>query len=297
MEYGDQDPDILFSVIIPAYNCNKSIASTLNSVQQQTFQNFELIIIDDGSTDNTRKTIEEHPVFSECKYYYQANMGVCAARNEGAARSSGKYLIFLDSDDIVKETWLEDFYEASMENDYDIIRCKMERNDNYGKNLKNSLIVPEENFGAYPFSAGTFIIKRSFFYEVGQYDENLKYGENTELSFRISEERIKVKIVDKVNFIYATSLNGGSKNLKNIIHSNYYILNKHPNWFKKRRRAIKIYLQSTAVACYKLNRFSEAQHLLLKAALIKPIDFKSWVRLIVSYIPPLGKKLWKKKDN
>src|SRR3989339_706645 len=94
------------SVVIPAYNREELLPETIESVLAQTFQDFEIIVVDDGSTDNTREVISAFPV----RYYYQENQGVSAALNKGAELSRGEYLAFLGSDDI----WLRDTLEKQV---------------------------------------------------------------------------------------------------------------------------------------------------------------------------------------
>lgn len=96
-----------YSIIIPVFNRGKLIEKTLQSVLNQTFKNFEIIVVDDGSTDNTAeivKAIDDERV----KYFYQDNSERCIARNNGIRFSKGRYLIFLDSDDFFDATYLEE---------------------------------------------------------------------------------------------------------------------------------------------------------------------------------------------
>lgn len=86
----------LVSVIITCYNHAHYLASSIKSVLSQSYHHIETIIVDDGSTDNTRVVAES---FKKIKYIYQTNMGLPAARNAGVAASSGEYLVFLDADD------------------------------------------------------------------------------------------------------------------------------------------------------------------------------------------------------
>ena len=91
--------DILFSIVIPIYNREKFIVKTIQSVLNQTYSNFELIIVDDGSTDNTEKIvgrIEDERI----KYYKKENGERGAARNYGTNKAKGKYINFFDSDDL-----------------------------------------------------------------------------------------------------------------------------------------------------------------------------------------------------
>ena len=87
-----------FSIIIPTYNRASLIGKAINSVLQQSFADWELLVIDDGSTDNTKAVMGTY-ADSRIKYIYQQNAERCAARNNGILQSKGKYITFLDSDD------------------------------------------------------------------------------------------------------------------------------------------------------------------------------------------------------
>ena len=102
-----------FSIVIPTYNRSGTIGPAINSCLDQTFQDFELLIIDDGSIDDTRDVVAEY-ISSDArvKYFFQSNAGGAAARNHGIDVSSGKYIAFLDSDDKFLPTKLERFHEA-----------------------------------------------------------------------------------------------------------------------------------------------------------------------------------------
>ena len=94
------------SVIIPTYNRAVFIADAIQSVLTQTYSDFEIIIVDDGSTDNTREVVGGFND-SRIKYIYQENQWAAAARNNGIRASNGEYLSFLDSDDILMENALK----------------------------------------------------------------------------------------------------------------------------------------------------------------------------------------------
>ena len=101
----------LISVIIPMYNTQDYIQKTIESVLTQTYKNLEVIVVDDGSTDNGAKIVQQlHSKDSRVKYIFQANEGVSAARNYGIKSSTGEYLAFLDSDDL----WLPSKLEKQM---------------------------------------------------------------------------------------------------------------------------------------------------------------------------------------
>ena len=100
-----------FSVVIPTYNRAHLIKKTIESVRQQTFSNWELIVVDDGSTDNTKEvvlSIDDERIH----YVYQNNAERGVARNNGFHHSKGRYICFLDSDDYYEKDHLESLHLA-----------------------------------------------------------------------------------------------------------------------------------------------------------------------------------------
>ncbi len=88
----------LISVVIPAYNCGKYIPETLDSILNQTYRNFEIVVVDDGSTDDTQEALR--PYSGKIKYFHQKNGGLANARNRGLELAKGSYLALCDGDDI-----------------------------------------------------------------------------------------------------------------------------------------------------------------------------------------------------
>ncbi|MCM1364606.1 MAG: glycosyltransferase [Faecalibacterium sp.] len=110
------------SIIIPAYNSQQFIAETLDSLLRQTLKDIEVIIVNDGSTDDTQKIIDEYA----SKYdifvpFAQKNAGVSAARNFGLEQATGEYVVFLDADDYYSDGSLEAFYNTAKKTDADIV--------------------------------------------------------------------------------------------------------------------------------------------------------------------------------
>lgn len=96
----------LVSVIIPVYNCENYISECLESILSQTYSNIEVIIVDDGSTDNTKNIIFKSYI-SKIRYFYQNNSGAPAARNKGLEKANGEYIIFFDADDRMDNKMIE----------------------------------------------------------------------------------------------------------------------------------------------------------------------------------------------
>lgn len=96
----------LFSLIIPVYNSQKTIKRTLLSVLKQTFSSYEVIVVNDGSSDSTANILQEFSAYSQVTVIHQINAGVSAARNSGMQQASGEYVLFLDADDWVDDNFL-----------------------------------------------------------------------------------------------------------------------------------------------------------------------------------------------
>lgn len=114
----------LVSVIIPVYNAEKYIGELLESLQNQSYSKFEVICVDDGSSDESHQIIENFiKKDNRIKYVYQENKGVSAARNYGIRISKGDYLCFLDADDFVSNDYLSCMLSVMQERDADIVSC------------------------------------------------------------------------------------------------------------------------------------------------------------------------------
>ena len=111
----------LISVVIPVYKVEEYLQYCLESISRQSFTNYEVVLVDDGSPDNCGKMCDEYAIIhSNTKVVHQKNQGLSVARNIGAKVSSGKYITFLDSDDVVSVDYLETLYSLIFENEIDI---------------------------------------------------------------------------------------------------------------------------------------------------------------------------------
>lgn len=110
-----------FSITIPAYNRAYILPETIESIQKQTFEDWEVIVVDDGSKDNTAEVVNAlSKMDSRIRYVYQDNAERSAARNNGASHAKGQYLLFLDSDDSFFPEHLQKFYELLKLNSFPI---------------------------------------------------------------------------------------------------------------------------------------------------------------------------------
>lgn len=126
------------SVIVPAYNEEKYLPVMLDCVMRQSLQEFEIIIVNDGSSDATQKIIDSFVSRSPSKVFCiaQKNQGLSASRNNAMKIASGEYVAFLDADDLIADNYLEKLYSAAKKEDADIAKCSYIDFDNEtGKTL------------------------------------------------------------------------------------------------------------------------------------------------------------------
>ena len=110
------------SVIIPAYNAAATLPRMLDAIKAQTFENFEVVVINDGSKDDTQSVLEQYQSEdSRIRVFRQKNQGVSAARNHGLDVAQGDYIAFFDADDEVPENALNDLYHAAREHMADLV--------------------------------------------------------------------------------------------------------------------------------------------------------------------------------
>ena len=112
----------LISIIVPIYNVENYLRMCLDSIEHQTYSNIEVLLINDGSPDSSGEICQEYVARdSRFRYFEKGNGGLSDARNYGVARAKGKFLTFIDSDDWVEATYIEDMYQAALKNDSEIV--------------------------------------------------------------------------------------------------------------------------------------------------------------------------------
>ena len=120
----------LISVIVPVYNVESYVAECIESIQNQTYMNLEIILVNDGSTDASGDICDKYAAYDErIQVIHKENAGVSAARNTGIESANGDYIGFVDSDDYIAPTMYEDMLKLMAEHDLDIIECTAFRNN------------------------------------------------------------------------------------------------------------------------------------------------------------------------
>ncbi len=286
----------LFSIIIPVFNRASTVCSTIESVLNQNYKDFEIILVDDGSSDEIEKNVSNYIAEKALIFHTQPNSGVSAARNNGASLSKGDYLVFLDSDDHVTKNWLSDFEKKINPKNPEIIYCGINRiKDNNLVEFINPRNPYKDGKSFGNVIPGSFCLKSTFFNKIGGYDDNLAYGENTELGFRIKMENPSVEFVDSPNLLYTLHENSHGKNARNKMNGLIYTINKHPQLFNDNEDMKRSFFTIAGVAAIECNEFKIARELFYKAWKMKFLSFKLFTRFAFSCVPLLGKLIWATK--
>lgn len=130
---------IKISIIVPVYNAEANIEKCINSILNQTYQDFELILINDGSKDNSLKVIKKYETNSKIKIIDQKNHGVAYTRNLGVKKASGKYIMFIDNDDYIDNDYLERHINLVENKDVDLVISGYRR-----VNVDNKILFEEK---------------------------------------------------------------------------------------------------------------------------------------------------------
>lgn len=225
----------LVSIVVPAYNAERYISATIGSVQAQTFTDWEMIIINDGSNDQTEEVIFAFLFDNRIKYFAQQNTGVSIARNNGIKKASGKYIAFLDADDAWEPGNLEqkvnllesdpaidwvfsDMYYA----DEHLNRtgpAPEGRDDNM---LENILLWEGE---VIPGPCSNIVIKKEILDKDISFDPHLSTAADQDLSLSLAH-RYKGKRIPLPLWTYRVISSSMSRNIKVMEHDHLYVYRK-----------------------------------------------------------------------
>jgi len=126
------------SVIVPVYNVEKYLERCLDSLVNQTLGDIEIIVVNDGSPDNSQKIIDKYAKkYKKVKAYKKENGGLSSARNYGIKHANGEYIAFVDSDDYVEVSMFYDLYNKAKSNNFDVVCCDLDYVDDNGKYISD----------------------------------------------------------------------------------------------------------------------------------------------------------------
>ena len=277
------------SIVVPCYNMEKKVKRCISSIKKQSYKEFEVLMIDDGSKDKTKEVIKKAIATDKrFKYYYKKNGGLSSARNYGLERATGKYICFIDSDDYIEKDYLKELYNSIIENDSDISICYFSRVYENKTNI-NHIEDGFSNLIKFP-AAWNKLYKTSLFkdndinYPIGKWYEDL--GTFPKL-YMISNN---VSIIEKSLYNYIQNSASIMHTYDDRIYQMYDIIEDIESFAKKKRLYSK----------YKNNlEFMNIYHVLVgtkyRASFRKDFDIET-VKSILNYVEKKYPKWYRNND-
>ena len=214
---------MILSIVVPVYNVEKYLSECIESILNQTFRDYELILVDDGSTDRCPQICDEFALKDErIRVIHQKNAGVSAARNAGIENANGKYVMFVDSDDYIAPTLYENLLKGMSENT-DLVISGLVRD--YGhKKIKESVddVIKcnieelRKNYDTYPSmnSPCAKLYKRELIYDI-RFDEGISMGEDLLFNLKYYEKCRNIVFLPVCDYFYdCTNANSATHKYK-----------------------------------------------------------------------------------
>lgn len=208
------------SVIVPVYNAEKYLSRCVDSILKQTFSDFEIILVDDGSPDNSGKICDEYALKDKrVKVTHQENQGVSAARQKGLDIATGEYVIHADPDDWVERDWLESLYDKALTSKADMSICDFRRyyrtcTIDYRQeptSLDNNSIIIDLMTGRLWGSMWNKLVKRDSIIRYGVcFHKKMSLWEDLYFCCELLSHDIKVTYVNKTLYNYDSIINENS---------------------------------------------------------------------------------------
>lgn len=185
------------TIIVPVYNAEKYLKACLDSIVSQIYRDIEILLVDDGSTDNSGIICDEYAVKDKrIKVFHNENKGVSYSRNLGINKATGKYLLFVDSDDVIEKEYVYELVKPTEEKNYDLVVCN--RIDIFlPKNKKKEIVVNKE------------LLSDNFQNDYYLLVENLKI---------ISVKLYKKEIIDKYNIRFPIGISSSEDQRFNFLY-------------------------------------------------------------------------------
>lgn len=278
------------SVLIPTHNRARLLRQAIDSVLAQSFQDFEIIVIDDASDDDTQTAVADIGDL-RVRYFKNAeNRGEGASRNAGIAHSTGEYIAFLDDDDM----WLPEklalqvdvldrcparvgavytgYFRVDMESGATIAAVGAEKRGDIFADLR------AQNWVGSPSAV---LLRRECFDKAGLFDEKLRFGPDYDMWIRISRH-YEFEVVNRPLVRYAVHPDRLSADARTILHGKEAQLAKYADYFAADRRSYGRYLMSLGVLyCYN-RRLAEGRAALRRAIRTYPFEIRSYANLFFS---------------
>lgn len=226
------------SVVIPVYNGENFIKYTIESLLNQTKAVEEIVIVNDKSTDKTNEILERYSSIQNIRVYQlEKNMGVSYARNYGASKSNGMWILFMDADDVAESELIEEYHKKlnqEKSKEWILIHTASQQIDENGnllegihcfKQVESDEILGYQLLRNHVFLSGT-LVKKEAFLKVGGFNASLKYAEDWDLWLRLANVG-GFGYIDKPLFRIRRHLNNISSNVKDMLDGERKVLSQY----------------------------------------------------------------------
>ena len=285
----------IVSVIIPVYNGGEFINKAVESVLKQTYRDFEIIIINDGSTDNTEVIVKQ---FNDIRIRYichEKNLGLSKARNTGIRTCRGKYIAFLDADDeyLPEKLALQVKRFENISSEVGVVCAWSFNMDQYGKIFSKRFLPKKEGYvfelllSANPMSVPTLLIRKECFEKVGLFDSELDGQEDWDMWMRITKY-YKISLIKMPLAKRRIHPNRMSDQFDRKVMTAQRIIEKHMGELKKRRRIYsRHYFYIGRRYCF-MGKTVIARKFISKAISLYPFYHYYYILFILSFLGPMG---------
>lgn len=293
-----------FSVVICTYNRAELLPRAIDSVLAQTLDDFELVVVDDGSTDATGAVVAA-VADPRVRYVHQENQGLSAARNTGVAHAAGRYVTFLDDDDLALASWLEGLAGA-LPGAPAVVCCGELVADDDGTVLHTNLPGPlgpayADYVGC--FTPGTFAVRRDAYEAVGGFRVGLEHLHHNEFALRLLPEcrargwAVHTVAEPLVQRHTRGERRDGRENTRKIFSAMSYILDRHAEQLARAPHVHAQFAAVAGVAAARIDDYPAARRYLVEAVRASPGWAKNWARLGLATVPPAGRLVWNRHDT
>jgi hypothetical protein len=292
---------MMFSIIIPTFNRAHTVLRAVESVLGQTYTDLEVIVVDDGSTDDTQPRLAALED-GRLHYFYQSNQGRSVARNTGIVQARGEFVTFLDSDDAVRPTWLEQLAAAMRQPNVAIVCCGADVVDACsGAHLTTRLPQPGgplyDQFRVL-FLAGTYAVRRELFSAVGGFAPAAAPRENTELAIRLvahcTAQGLTIASMDEPLLLYHKEQKRdvlSSEATRRLMAASEFTLARHPTPMQRDPTARARYHAVAGVCAGRLGLWAAARSHFRAALLAEPSP-ANIARYTLALMPLVGRQVW-----
>ena len=279
----------IISVIIPTFNRAEYVGQAVRSVFLQTFDGYEVIVVDDGSIDNTKEVLAAFKDAPNFRYHYQANSGRSAGRNEGFKLARGDFILFLDSDDLLFPGALAQLYEAAQGSDAGMIVGQVQFANEQLEKLwllkpnpepcrQGKLSYPSLITGRYFLLPGAVLLRRKCLREVAGFDRSLEPCEDYDFYLRVALH-CELTCIERTVLHYR--MHGGNTDMREIYEGGLKVAHRHLGLLAEaesmpasvRRVSRANWMVRVADNNYNLRRNPEALKYYLRALFLQPALF------------------------